>query len=96
MATLDDLCEAFDKFEAPGDTPMRFKLDGEFLELAAVHREPDGTITVELEQDPIEDDKDTVEVLRRDVMEMERKLAERRDTARRRHEASIHWGGDGI
>ena len=57
MATLDDLCAGFDEFGASGDTPMRFKLDGTFLELAAIHREPDGTITVELEQDPIIEEK---------------------------------------
>lgn len=54
MSTLDDLCAGFDEFGASGDAPMRFKLDGEWLELAAIHREPDGSITVELEQDPID------------------------------------------
>jgi hypothetical protein len=51
MATLDDLCETHDEWELSGDTPMRFKFDGQFFDIAAIHKEPNGTLTVELEEE---------------------------------------------
>ena len=50
IATLDDICEVFDEFEKSGDTPIRFKFDDLWLELSAIHSEPDGTVTFSLEE----------------------------------------------
>lgn len=46
---FDDLTETLDEMEVPGDTPFRLKYDGEFFCIAAVCRENDGTVTLELE-----------------------------------------------
>lgn len=51
MATLDEICETFDEFGRSGDTPIRIKHDGQYFTLAAIHAEPDGTVTFELEED---------------------------------------------
>ena len=47
--TFDDLNETLDDMEVSGDTPFRVVYDGEFFCIAAVSREHDGTVTLELE-----------------------------------------------
>jgi hypothetical protein len=47
--TFDDLLEQTDEFGCPGDTPFRLNYDGEWLCVSAMVKEPDGTITLELE-----------------------------------------------
>ena len=51
MSTLDDICETFDDFVLPGDTPIRFKFDTQFFTVASITAEKDGTVTIELEED---------------------------------------------
>ena len=50
MATLDDICEAFDEFERSYDTPIIIRHGNQVFELDAITTEPDGTVIFELEE----------------------------------------------
>lgn len=48
--TFDDLNEACDDMEISGDTPFRLFCDGVEFEIGALTKEPDGSVTLTLEE----------------------------------------------
>ena len=51
MATLDEIAETFDEMGISGDTPIRFKIEGEVVELGSIDRDRHGVVTLEFEVD---------------------------------------------
>lgn len=47
--TYDDLIEQLDELQTMGDTPVRFRDSGEFLEVVEIKATSDGTVVIDLE-----------------------------------------------